>query len=340
MKAPTGWQPAHLQHSRSLSPTVREFTLSPDAPLQRWTPGSHIQVRLHSAGTVHERSYSLVGLPDDAAALGGYRIAVKRAPTSRGGSHAMHALQDGASLEILPPANHFELSLAPPQYLLLAGGIGITPMLGMAQALTARGADLRMAYAARSQAELVYADTLAEWLGERLQCLRSDQSQRLDLPALIGALQPQGQLLLCGPLSLLQAAQQVWTEAGRPPELLRFETFGGGAAQAQPFWVELPRHGLRLQVPVERSLLQVLVEAGVEALSDCERGECGLCAMTVLGVQGRIDHRDVFFSPAERAAGQRLCACVSRVCRDPTSLDDGGQAVLVLDSDFRPDPKP
>ena len=335
MKAPTDWQTARLHSSRNLSPTVREFILHPEAPVQRWTPGSHIQVRLQQGDGVLERSYSLVGLPDDGQAQGGYRIAVKRATTSRGGSHAMHALQDGASLDILPPANHFELSFAPPQHLLLAGGIGITPMLGMAQALAARGADLRMAYAARSQAELVYADTLAEALGGRLQCLSSDQSQRLDLPALIAALHPQGQLLLCGPLSLLQAAQAVWADAGRPPELLRFETFGAGAIQAQPFWVELPRHGLRLLVPAERTLLQVLADAGVETLSDCERGECGLCTMTVLGVQGQIDHRDVFLSPAERAAGQRLCACVSRVCADAA---DGREAVLVLDSDFRPDP--
>ena len=107
------------------------------------------------------------------------------------------------------------------------------------------------------------------------------------------------------------AAQAVWSDAGRPPELLRFETFGAGAIQAQPFWVELPRHGLRLLVPAERTLLRVL------------------------GVQGQIDHRDVFLSPAERAAGQRLCACVSRVCADAA---DGDEAVLVLDSDFRLDP--
>lgn len=147
MKAPTDWQAARLHSSRALSPSVREFILRPDAPMQRWTPGSHIQVRLRHVDGLLERSYSLVGLPDDADAQGGYRIAVKRATTSRGGSHAMHALQVGASLDILPPANHFELSFAPPQHLLLAGGIGITPMLGMAQALAARGADLRMAFA-------------------------------------------------------------------------------------------------------------------------------------------------------------------------------------------------
>ena len=90
--------------------------------------------------------------------------------------------------------------------------------------------------------------------------------------------------------------------------MLRFETFGASAIPAQPVWVELPRHGMRHLVPAERTLLRVL------------------------GVQGQIDHRDVFLSPAERAADQRLCACVSRV------RAQAGEAVLVLDSDFRPDP--
>jgi len=89
----------------------------------------------------------------------------------------------------------------------------------------------------------------------------------------------------------------------------------------------LPRHQLRIEVPADRSLLDVLNEAGIETLSDCCRGECGLCAMDVISVQGNIDHRDVFFSPHERQSNQRLCACVSRV-------SGGG---VVLDTAYRPD---
>ena len=110
---------------------------------------------------------------------------------------------------------------------------------------------------------------------------------------------------------------------------LRFETFGNsGRDVAEPFWVELPRHGLRLQVPAERSLLDVLEDAGIDTLSDCKRGECGLCAVDIVSVQGRVDHRDVFFSAEQKRSDQRLCACVSRVC--------GGGGV-VLDSAYRPD---
>ena len=119
-----------------------------------------------------------------------------------------------------------------------------------------------------------------------------------------------------------------WAAAGRPAANLRFETFGNtGAHASEAFWVKLPRHGLELTVPADRTLLDVLEAAGIETLHDCKRGECGLCAVDVLSVDGRIDHRDVFFSAHEKAAGQRLCACVSRVT-------GGG---LVLDSAYRPD---
>jgi vanillate O-demethylase ferredoxin subunit len=94
--------------------------------------------------------------------------------------------------------------------------------------------------------------------------------------------------------------------------------------------VEVPRQGLRFEVPADRSLLDVLEAHGVQALHDCRRGECGLCAVDIVSVQGTVDHRDVFFSPHEKATNQRLCACVSRVC-------GGG---IVLDPAWRPDTLP
>ena len=215
------------------------------------------------------------------------------------------------------------------QTLLVAGGIGITPLLGMAQLLARQGAPLRMRYAARSRTDLVYADTLREALGERLRTFCSEAGERIDLDTEIAALPPGAQMALCGPLRLIDAAREAWASAGRPPADLRFETFGNsGHHVAEPFWVELPRHGLRLQVPAERSLLDVLEDAGIDTLWDCKRGECGLCAMDIVSVQGQVDHRDVFFSAEQKRSDQRLCACVSRVC--------GGGGV-VLDSAYRPD---
>jgi vanillate O-demethylase ferredoxin subunit len=228
----------------------------------------------------------------------------------------------------MAPANHFELSFAAPQSLLVAGGIGITPLLGMALTLAAGGHDVALAYAARTRDALVYEHELEQALGMRLQTFVSAAGQRLDFEPLIAALLPQAQMLVCGPLPLLHAAQQAWAAAGRSPSLLRFETFGAsGEAPAQAFWVRLPRHGVEIVVPPGASLLDALEAHGVQLLADCRRGECGLCALDVVEVHGALDHRDVHFTDEQKRAGRRICTCVSRVV-------GGG---VVLDTDWRDD---
>jgi vanillate O-demethylase ferredoxin subunit len=324
MHQPTDWQPARVRALRTLSPTVREFELEPAGDVHPWTVGSHIQVRLAIEGRIDTRSYSLVGEPGEEV----YRIAVKAVPASRGGSRAMWRLSAGDAIEVLAPQNQFELSFAPPQSLLVAGGIGITPLLGMALALAARGADFSLCHAVRSRAERVYTQALAGRFGDRLKSFVSADGARIDFDALIAGLHAQGQLLLCGPLPMLEAARAAWTRARRPAHLLRFETFGtGGTLAAQAFWVRLPRHGIEIVVPPERSLLEALEAHGLEVLSDCRRGECGLCALDVLELHGSLDHRDVFLSEEQKRLGRRLCSCVSRVV-------GGG---VVLDTDWRDD---
>jgi len=318
------WSGATLRRIIDLSATVREFEIVPDAGIEAWTVGSHLQVQVQIDGRVDARRYSLVGLPDPQA----YRIAVKRVEPSRGGSRFLWSRSIGDRLVIASPNNHFEVSLKPPHTLLVAGGIGITPLLGAALTLAAHGASLRMCYAARDAGELVYGDRLRKALGEQLATFVSAAGQRIDLAAEIAALHPQAQMLVCGPLPMLHAAQAAWLAVGRPERLLRFETFGAsGARPAEAFWVRVPRHGVEAQVPADRSLLDVLNEHGVETLYDCLRGECGLCAVDILQVDGEVDHRDVFLGADERRANRRLCACVSRVC-------GGG---VVLDSAYRAD---
>jgi len=328
MKNNLQWHPATVRAHRDLTPTVREFEIRPEGGVKPWSVGSHLNVQVRVRDRDETRSYSLVGLPHGPGAHEVYRIAVKRAAPGRGGSRHMWGLETGAELQIGEPNNHFELAFGAPQLLLVAGGIGITPIVGMAQLLTERGADVRMCYAARHSNELAYADVLRGALGERLRTFTDDAGQRLDLDAEIATLPPRGQLWMCGPMPLLDAAREAWARSGRDAADLRFETFGNsGRFEAQPFWVELPRHGLRLDVPADRSLLDVLNEAGVDTLFDCRRGECGLCAVDIVRADGDVDHRDVFFSPHEKQGNQRLCACVSRV-------SGGG---IVLDSAYRPD---
>jgi len=331
----TRWYETTVTAVRPLSPTVREITLQPLAGAAPWSAGSHLRVLVEPPGAAPQvRSYSLVGLPRPGAP---WRIAVKRLQPGRGGSAWMHTLQAGQTLRVQPPDSHFGLPLAAPQLLLVAGGIGITPLVGMALQLAARGTPFRLCYAARGSEELVYADDLRAALGARLATFDSRVGKRLDLAAEIAALSPGAHLLVCGPLPMLRSAREAWAAAGRPAERLAFETYGsGGHAAAEPFWVSVPRHGLRFEVPAGRSLLDALADHGVELLADCRRGECGLCAVDVMAVHGRIDHRDVFFAPDEQAEGRRLCACVSRVCSTPGS----GGAGVVLDSPFRPDNLP
>ena len=328
MKSNQTLYPATLVALRDVTPTVREFEIRTAHGMPAyWQAGAHLQMQVLVNGQSQIRSYSLVGLPDGQC----FRIAVKRMDGGRGGSHAMWQLAVGDSLQISDAQNHFQLDLSAPHYLLIAGGIGITPLVMMAQQLAAyakkSGATLRMLYGARTQDELAFLPLLRETLGESLRTIVADRGEIPDFAAAISALPAGGQLYTCGPVPMLEAIRKAWADAGRPLSELRFETFGSsGRFAAQAFRVQVPRHHIDIMVPADTTLLDALESAGVEALADCRRGECGLCAMDVLGVDGEIDHRDVFLSEHEKQQNTRICACVSRVV-----------GALTLDSSYRPE---
>ncbi|MBX9611844.1 MAG: PDR/VanB family oxidoreductase [Burkholderiales bacterium] len=317
------WTEAVVESFCDITPTVREFILRPSGGALSHAPGGHLQLQIQVNGRPHTRSYSLVGAPDPQV----YRIAVKRLDDGRGGSLAMWRLSVGDRLRVTEPQNHFPLDLQAPAYLLVAGGIGVTPLVCMAQTLARRGAQVRMRSGARTEAELAYGDDLRAALGDRWVPAVAEKGERVDFAAEIAALPPGGQLYICGPAAMLDAARQAWMAAGRPEADLRYETFGSSGRYApQPFGVKVPRHGVDITVPTDSSLLDALELAGVPALHNCRRGECGLCAMDVLAVDGEIDHRDVFLSDHEKQQNHRICVCVSRVVGSVT-----------LDSAWRPD---
>ena len=317
------WTDAVIQSSQDVTPTVRELTLSPANVAQAFDPGSHLQVQVLVNGKPQTRSYSLVGPPDGLT----YRIAVKCLPEGRGGSLAMWRLNVGDRLRITPPQNHFPLDLSAPAYLLVAGGIGITPLVLMAQTLVQRGAQVKLLYGARREEELAFAPSLTTSLGDRFKTFVTAKGETIDFAAAIASLPVGGQLYICGPALMLDAARSAWTLAGRPPANLRFETFGtSGRLAPEAFEVLIPRQKVQLRVAADESLLDALEMAGVQSLSNCRRGECGLCAMDVLAIDGEIDHRDVFLSDHEKLENKRLCICVSRVIGSVT-----------LDSSYRPD---
>ena len=304
------WTPATLIETRDLTPNIREFVIQPDQPAGAAYPvASHINVAVTIEDQPETRSYSLVGEADPR----GFRIAVRRAEDSRGGSRYMWQLKPGARLDITLPASLVAVDWSRERYCLVAGGIGITPILGAAQALARRGVDVTLHYAVRSRSDAAYLDRLATLLGDRLVVHASDEGRRLDLAALFASLPRNALALFCGPMRMLDDARHAWIAAGHPLSDLRYETFGSsGTLPTESFRVRLKDSDVEFEIPRERSMLDVLNAAGHEVMYDCKRGECGLCAIDVVDIQGQIDHRDVFFSDHQKQSNQKICACVSR----------------------------
>ncbi len=306
-----------VRSTRDLTPRIRMIEIEPEgfAPP---SSGSHIDFSVMIGGRPDVRSYSVVGPCAD----GVYRIAVKLLKPSRGGSAYMWNLAPGTRIAHSAPSNRFGLAHGRPEYLLLAGGIGVTPIFSHALALAHAGARFRLLYACRSKSDLALVDDLRDAVGERLEIFLSEEGRRVDIEAEIADLDRQGEFYVCGPIGMLEAAKRAWRASGRPAELLRFETFGAsGEYPTVPFTIRIPRLGREVHVAENQSMLEALEEAGVDMIFDCRRGECGLCALPIIEADGIVDHRDVFFSDAEKAASAKLCTCVSRVYGRAITVD-------------------
>ena len=303
------WNWCTVEGTRDVTPMIREFRLRPDGGVAPYPAGSHLNIAVLIDGQPARRSYSLVGDRDGEI----YRIAVRLAPDSRGGSRAMWNLKPGARVEISSPTSLLEIDWARPNYCLIAGGIGITPITGIATALHRRNIDLRLHYAVKSRTDAAYLDELSSALGERLIVHASDEGARIDLDATFRKLAGDAIAIMCGPMRMLEAARRAWNDAGRAPADLRYETFGSsGLLPTAEFRVRLMNSDTELVVSPNSSMLDVLNDAGFEVMSDCQRGECGVCAVDVIAIDGEIDHRDVFFSEQQKRDNRKICPCVSR----------------------------
>jgi ferredoxin-NADP reductase len=323
MPAQIEWRDARLRATLDITPDIRLFEIEASGAFVAPTPGSHIKVIVHIDGRPDTRSYSVIGPCTD----GVYRIAVKLLHNSRGGSAYMWKLSDGAKLVIATPKNHFALGHQCPEYLLLAGGIGITPIYSMALALSQSNAKFRLLYCCRGRDDLAFAGELKDRVGDRLKILVDEDGDRLECAAEIGKLDRDGELYVCGPIGMLEAAKRCWRDSGRPEGQFRFETFGNsGQFASEPFKVRLPRLDLEIDVAANQTILDALEAAGVEMIFDCRRGECGLCALSIQEINGTVDHRDVFFSDEEKSANTKLCTCVSRVVGGSITLDTGDRS--------------
>ena len=318
------WGRARVVDVCEVAQHVRQVVLAPDRMDAPAPPGSHIDIGVYVNGRADVRSYSVVG-------SGPYGneiiLGVQLARQSRGGSVFIHQLRSGQEVQLTQPLQNFPLNYGRPGYVLAAGGIGITALVAMGKALKARGADYRFVYGARSRSLMAFVDELVAEHGDRMDLRVDDEGGRLDVDELVASVPAGGELYVCGPAPMLNAVKAAWARAGRRPSELRFETFGSsGRFAPEAFRVEIPRLGLETTVSGDVSMLEALEACGADMMYDCRRGECGLCQVKVLDVQGVVDHRDVFLSDAQQQKNDRLQCCVSRIVSPRTAGSDGGQA--------------
>jgi phthalate 4,5-dioxygenase reductase subunit len=305
-----------VARKRALTPDIAEFTLEPASggTLPAFTAGAHISVRT-PAGPM--RRYSLIGADDEAPSH--YVIAVKREPESRGGSVSMHDdVTEGTELDIEPPENDFSLKEAP-KYLLIAGGIGVTPIFAMAQELAAKEKDFSIIYCTRSPEQTAYADDMKAAFGKRLKLHHDsgDPSKVYDFWDYFAEIKNM-HVYCCGPKPLLEEIKSIsghWPEGRvnfedfKPVEVIRPNDVA--------FDVELARSGKTITVPADRSILEAIRDAGVKTVSSCESGTCGTCKTGLIA--GTPDHRDMVLMDDEK--DRYIMICISRAKEGNLVLD-------------------
>jgi len=286
-------------------------------PLPTHQPGAHIDVHLPN-GLV--RQYSLTNAPGEGSL---YRIGVKLEPDSRGGSACLHeTVKEGDVLAISEPRNNFPLRRDTVKTILIAGGIGVTPLLAMAQTLRSNNLDYELHYFAQTDGHLAFPEVLHE-LGDAVVLrlgLSPDETSRA-LTVLLAGYKPAMHIYVCGPGPMLEATRRIASGADWPDEAVHFEYFQNTIEvdSSSSFEVSLARSALTLEVPSGKTILEVLRDNGIALISSCEQGACGTCEVAV--IEGEPEHQDVYLNDSEKLAGQRIMTCVSRAKSSRLVLD-------------------
>jgi ferredoxin-NADP reductase len=286
-------------------------------PLPGWTPGAHIDVVLESSLV---RQYSLCSSPADSSS---WRIGVLRDAAGRGGSQLIHdQLREGSSVLVRGPRNHFPL-VDSPRYQFIAGGIGVTPMLPMIEMAQAAGAEWHLLYGGRQRSSMAFIDVLGD-KGDQVAICPQDEAGLLDLDAYLGSPRDDTLVYCCGPEPLLGAVENAC--ASWPAGALHIERFSAKPQADVPtdgvldtFEVVCQRSGLTFTIPPDKSILEVVEEAGVNVLGSCYEGICGSCEVAVL--EGTPVHRDSVLTDEEREENEVMMICVSRSRSERLVLD-------------------
>jgi phthalate 4,5-dioxygenase reductase subunit len=293
-----------------------EFRDAGGKSLPEFSAGAHIAIRAPN-GLL--RKYSLCNAP---AERDRYLVAVKREANGRGGSaNLIDHVKTGDELMVAPPVNDFRLPPRAQDFLFIAGGIGITPIMAMIKQVRAEGKRFRLFYCTRSPETTAFRDELSapEFKGQvTIHYDGGDLSRALDLRPILQERKNREHLYCCGPRPLMEAVRRMtdhWSSAA-----VHFEAFSDADTHKptdKPFKVKLARSGAVIEVPASKTILEVLREHGLEVPSSCESGTCGTCRTKLIA--GAADHRDLVLAEHERA--DTIMICVSRARTDEITID-------------------
>lgn len=309
---------ATVAEVQQLGPEIKSFRFeAPDTPFTNASAGAHVDVYVPN-GLL--RQYSLWDWADDGSSIS---VGVKGEPNGGGGSKWLHEnLTVGSTIELGDIRNNFKLDEAAKSYLLIAGGIGVTPMVAMGRRALELGKNISFYYLARNAAAAGFTDILSGLgLDDDLHLHHDDKDGLLDIKGLLDSQSADTQVYFCGPEALLSAVLDHTKDW--PPERVHFERFSGDPtklnAPSEGFEVELRQTGETFHIPEDMSILDVLLEKGLNPEFGCMDGVCGSCTTTV--IEGEVEHRDATMTAEEHDEEKSMCICVSRAKGDKLVLD-------------------
>ncbi len=300
--------PVEVTAVEPVTPLIKRFTLRPvgGGELPPFSGGSHVVVVMPAEDQTFRNPYSLAGSPWD---LRAYQIAVRRLDCGRGGSVFLHEqVKVGTRLEVSHPVNLFPLAGLGRRHVLIAGGVGITPMMAMAEDLARGGSPWELHYAVRGPEHEFFGRLLRDRHGERVHVYHG---RAIDFDRLLAARPLGTHAYTCGPTGMINAVGRAGRTAGWPDSHIHYERFAAPPV-GERFEVQLARSRLTVVVPPERSLLEAMEAAGIDAPYLCRGGACGECEAAVLELDGELVHNDHWLSDEDKAAGRKIMPCVSR----------------------------